>query len=616
MATTILLRRGAAIQWSNANTVLGAGEAGVETDTGRLKIGDGATAWNSLPYFPRGIEASQVGPGSITEAKIASGAVTETKLAPNSVTSAKIVDGTIVNSDIDASAAIARTKIEGTPPPQARTISAGTGLTGGGDLSANRTLSVNFGSVAGTVTQGNDTRLSDMRVPTDGSVTNAKVATNAAIARTKIEGTPPPSSRTITAGAGLSGLGDLSADRTVSIATSGVTDSMLAGNIAPSKITGTALVASLVDAKGDLLVGTADDIVARLAVPADGRTLIADPTTVSGWGSVAVGNQLSSNQATGGDTLNSTAGFVVQTGGVSIARNTTDPASGTGCIRTTITSGTFGFITVTSTSGIPVDTEPVTFHLKMRGTVGKTGELRLQWRNSSGGTVGTVVVLGTVTLSDAWQLIKRTAYPPAGATHANWYFGIFSGTTGDTFDVDELGWWYGAGGVFRFPGVPIPQLGFYWDESVGRRKFDWDDVNNRWQMTYADTGWRDVRALATTVPAEGTLAVLQVRRVDNLVRWRIAYGSTAGVVRVDQIIPAGGIPAGFGVDVSHENDAFGVMDRSGFDTPKRFSITSSGAFNVRNDNTVASNARGAMTYLTAASWPTSLPGTAVGSIPL
>lgn len=39
------------------------------------------------------------------------------------------------------------------------TVSAGTGLTGGGDLSANRTLSANFGTSAGTIAQGNDSRI-------------------------------------------------------------------------------------------------------------------------------------------------------------------------------------------------------------------------------------------------------------------------------------------------------------------------------------------------------------------------------------------------------------------------------------------------------------------------
>ncbi len=50
--------------------------------------------------------------------------------------------------------------------PTARTITAGTGLTGGGDLAADRTLTVSYGSTAGTAAQGDDPRLSDARVPT------------------------------------------------------------------------------------------------------------------------------------------------------------------------------------------------------------------------------------------------------------------------------------------------------------------------------------------------------------------------------------------------------------------------------------------------------------------
>lgn len=50
--------------------------------------------------------------------------------------------------------------------PTSRSISAGTGLTGGGDLTDNRTLSVSFGSSAGTACEGNDARLSDSRTPT------------------------------------------------------------------------------------------------------------------------------------------------------------------------------------------------------------------------------------------------------------------------------------------------------------------------------------------------------------------------------------------------------------------------------------------------------------------
>ena len=50
--------------------------------------------------------------------------------------------------------------------PTARTITAGTGLTGGGDLSADRTLTVTYGTTAGTAAAGDDARLSDARTPT------------------------------------------------------------------------------------------------------------------------------------------------------------------------------------------------------------------------------------------------------------------------------------------------------------------------------------------------------------------------------------------------------------------------------------------------------------------
>lgn len=49
----IKLRRDTAANWSNIanNPILASGEPGYETDTGKLKIGNGSTAWNSLPYF-------------------------------------------------------------------------------------------------------------------------------------------------------------------------------------------------------------------------------------------------------------------------------------------------------------------------------------------------------------------------------------------------------------------------------------------------------------------------------------------------------------------------------------------------------------------------------------
>jgi len=51
MAFRIQLRRDTAENWSINNPVLFQGEAGYETDAGYLKIGNGITPWNDLPYF-------------------------------------------------------------------------------------------------------------------------------------------------------------------------------------------------------------------------------------------------------------------------------------------------------------------------------------------------------------------------------------------------------------------------------------------------------------------------------------------------------------------------------------------------------------------------------------
>lgn len=54
VVTQIQVRRGTAASWTSANPTLAAGEWGYETDTGKVKIGNGSTAWNSLGYTGAG----------------------------------------------------------------------------------------------------------------------------------------------------------------------------------------------------------------------------------------------------------------------------------------------------------------------------------------------------------------------------------------------------------------------------------------------------------------------------------------------------------------------------------------------------------------------------------
>lgn len=51
MASIIQIRRDTASNWSSANPTLAQGELGLETDTLKVKAGDGSTAWNSASYL-------------------------------------------------------------------------------------------------------------------------------------------------------------------------------------------------------------------------------------------------------------------------------------------------------------------------------------------------------------------------------------------------------------------------------------------------------------------------------------------------------------------------------------------------------------------------------------
>ena len=63
----IQLRRDIAANWTSTNPTLAAGETGFETDTRLTKVGNGSTAWTSLPYT-----ASSIADGAVTTAKLAS----------------------------------------------------------------------------------------------------------------------------------------------------------------------------------------------------------------------------------------------------------------------------------------------------------------------------------------------------------------------------------------------------------------------------------------------------------------------------------------------------------------------------------------------------------------
>lgn len=58
MASKIQLRRDTAANWTSVNPTLSQGELGYETDTDKVKVGDGSTTWTGLGYLIDGVSGA------------------------------------------------------------------------------------------------------------------------------------------------------------------------------------------------------------------------------------------------------------------------------------------------------------------------------------------------------------------------------------------------------------------------------------------------------------------------------------------------------------------------------------------------------------------------------
>ena len=56
--THIALTYKTSSEWTSLNPVLIAGEVGIESDTLRMKCGDGTSLWSGLPYMDAGIQTA------------------------------------------------------------------------------------------------------------------------------------------------------------------------------------------------------------------------------------------------------------------------------------------------------------------------------------------------------------------------------------------------------------------------------------------------------------------------------------------------------------------------------------------------------------------------------
>ena len=96
----IQLKRQIAANWTQVNPILRMAEPGFESDTGKVKIGDGITRWNSLPYLVSSPTFdSIVLDESITNSKIADGAIDNSKVASDANISVSKINGAVTETN-------------------------------------------------------------------------------------------------------------------------------------------------------------------------------------------------------------------------------------------------------------------------------------------------------------------------------------------------------------------------------------------------------------------------------------------------------------------------------------------------------------------------------------
>ena len=153
------------------------------------------------------------------------------------------------------------------------------------DVGAAPATGISPSAVSGTAVITADSRLSDARTPVAHKTSHSTGGSDALVA-SDIGAAPS----TGIAPSAITGTAVVTADSRLSDArtpTTHATSHQSGGSgaltLAAAQVTGTAVVQSTIDAKGDLLVGTADNTVSRLAVGAtDGFVLTVDSVQATG----------------------------------------------------------------------------------------------------------------------------------------------------------------------------------------------------------------------------------------------------------------------------------------------------------------------------------------------
>jgi hypothetical protein len=320
--------------------------------------------------------------------------------------------------------------------------------------------------------------------------------------------------------------------------------------------------------------------------------------------SAGVGNLLTADNAS---FETSVAGWGVN-GGTS-ARSNAQSVSGTYSLALTATStGNASCYVAQASQTIAVtagQTYTASIMARSDQASGETASMQIAWMNDAWSIVAATTQTSISIGNSAWGRIVNTGVAPAGATKATIILYRAAGANGAVTYLDQAGIWQGAGGLWALPGTPIANLGTYTDETVGRRIFTWDTVNARWQMTTGDTGWRNIATLVASVGTR-TVTNIRCRRIMNSVHFMQQIADTQTNPSSQSLVT---MPSGFG----SASTKWFVMGSSSVNL-RQLGVLSDSTV-VYTGATDANRYDTEVSWVTTDSWPTSLPGTAVGTIP-
>ena len=400
MSIQIQLRRGTASQWTAANTLLAQGEIGLETDTTKLKLGDGSTLWNSLSYFSAGSGVTAV---TATSPVASSGGLTPVISMPAATTS---VSGYLTSTDWTTF----NGKGSGTVTSVAAT--AGTGISvSGSPITTSGTLTITNTAPDQTVALTAGTGISTSGTYPNFTITNSApdqtvsltastgISTSGTYPNFTITNSAPDQTVALTAGTGISTSGtypnftitNSAPDQTVALTGAGTTS-----------ITGT--YPNFTITSNDSTTGTVTSVTAT--VPSF-LSVAGSPITTSGTLAITLsGTALPiANGGTGATTL-AGASIATYTGTETLTNKRIDPRVTSAASASSLTpdisaSDVYAYtalaagLTINAPTGTPVDGDKLMFRLLDNGT-----SRALTWN-------ATYTVIG-VTLPTATTISKTT----------------------------------------------------------------------------------------------------------------------------------------------------------------------------------------------------------------